>query len=162
MRTKGFVIALGIGLVVAAVAVLGVVTLQRGSTPHLAAEITGVRTLGVEESASVALVDFRFTNDSRMLFIVQDTLMTLVDGKGQVHEGRIISASHTNQLFELFAALGGRQAESLVAKTRIGAGQARTAMVAARFEISKTALDARQKLTVSVQEVDGAVSELTR
>ena len=162
MPSKGFVVALGIGLAVAAVLVSAILLKQRGSTPRLAGGITNVRTLGVEESASVAIVDFRFTNDSKLLFIVQQTGMTVLDSAGNVREGRILSASDTNQLFELFPALGPKAADTLIMKTRIGTRQSRVAMLAARFEISKAKLDARQKLTVLVQEIDGAVSELSR
>jgi hypothetical protein len=162
VRSKGFLIALGAGLGVVAFVVAGVVWKQRGSTPHLAGEITQVRTLGVEASASVAIVDFRVTNDSRLLFIVNETAMRVEDPIGNIREGRILSASDANALFELFPALGPRGADTLTIKTRIGAGQSRTAMLAARFEMSKTDLDARRKITISIQEVDRAVSELSR
>lgn len=154
--------AVAAGLAIVLVFVLGVVWKQRGSTPRLVGEITNVRTLGVEESASVAIVDFRFVNDSKLLFIVHGTGMTVTDSVGRVHEGRILSASHTNELFTLFPALGAKAADTLIMKTRLGAGDSRQAMLAARFEISKAQLDARQKISLSVQEVDGAVSELSR
>jgi hypothetical protein len=162
MRSKGFLIALGIGLAVMAVFVGGILLKQRGSTPRLRGEISNVRTLGVEENASVAIVDFVCVNDSKLLFIVHLTGMTVTDAGGRVHEGRILSASDTKQLFDFFPALGARTADALVMKTRLGAGEARRAMLAARFEISKAELDARRKITVSVQEIDGAVSELSR
>ena len=162
MPHKGFLTALGIGLAVVAVLVAGILLKQRGSTPRLAGAITNVRTLGVEENAAVAFVDFRFTNDSKMLFIVQQTGMTVSDSAGNVREGRILSASDTNHLFDLFPALGPKAAEPLIMKIRVGSGQSRTALLAARFEISKAELDARKKVTILVHEVDGAVSELSR
>jgi hypothetical protein len=162
MLTKGFGIALVIGLVVAGLIVAAILFQQRGATPRLAGEITQVRTLGVEESASVAIADFRYTNDSKMLFIVQQTGMTVTDAAGQIREGRILSAADSHQLFQLFPALGPRAADTLIMKTRIGSGQSGSAMLAARFEISKGRLDARQKLSLSIQEIDGAVSELSR
>lgn len=162
MPNKSFLTALGIGLAVAAVLVTGILLKQRGTTPRLAGAITNVRTLGVEENAAVAFVDFRFTNDSKLLFIVQQTGMTVTDSIGNVREGRILSASDTNQLFDLFPALGPRAADPLIMKIRVGSGQSRTALLAARFEISKADLDARKKITILVYEVDGAVSELAR
>jgi hypothetical protein len=162
MPHKSFLTAFGIGLAVAAVLVTGILLKQRGTTPRLAGAITSVRTLGVEENASVAFVDFRFTNDSKLLFIVQQTGMTVTDSIGNVREGRILSASDTKQLFDLFPALGPQTADPLIMKIRIGSGQSRTALLAARFEMSKADLDARQKVTISVHEIDGAVSELSR
>jgi hypothetical protein len=162
MVQKGFLTALGIGLGVAALLVAGILLKQRGSTARLAGAITNVRTLGVEENASVAFVDFRFTNDSKLLFIVQQTGMTVTDSIGNVREGRILSASDTNQLFDLFPALGTKTADPLIMKIRVGSGQSKTAMLAARFEMSKAELDARKKITVLVHEVDGSISELSR
>ena len=162
MPSKSFLAAMGIGLVVAALLVVAIVFQQQGSTPRLAGEITNVRTLGVEEAASVAIVDFRFVNDSKLRFIVQDTGMTVVDAAGDVRTGRILSASDTNQLFALFPALGPKAAEGLVMKNRVQPDESRPAMLAARFEISKSALDARRRITVSVTEIDGAISELSR
>lgn len=162
MPSKGFLAAMGIGLVVMALLVVAVVFQQQGSTPRLAGEITNVRTLGVEEAASVAIVDFRFVNDSKLRFVVQDTGMTMVDAAGDLRTGRILSASDTNQLFVLFPALGPKAAEGLVMKNRVQPGEARPAMLGARFEISKSALDARRRITVSVTEIDGAISELSR
>lgn len=135
---------------------------QRGSTPRLVGEISNVRTLGMDQSSSVAIVDFRFTNDSKLLFVVQSTGMSVLDAQGEPRQGRIISASDANSLFELFPALGAKTAETIVLKNRVAAGASRPAMLAARFEIPKAALDSRQKITVSVAEVDGAVSELSR
>ena len=159
---KGFLISMAIGLAVVGIFVGLVVYKQRGSTPRLVGEIASVRTLEMDESSSVAIVDLRVTNDSRLLFIVRETAMRAVDAKGEARQGRIISASDAKRLFELFPALGSISSEMLIIKTHIPASESRTMMLAARFEIPKADLDARKSITVSVGEVDGAVSELSR
>ena len=161
MPNKSALVSLGMGLVVAAVIVGLIVLKQQGSTPRLAGRITAVRTLGMDESSSVAIVDFRFTNDSRYRFVVGDCAMSVVDAKGETRQGQVISASHTAQLFELFPALGLKAGEPLIIKTKIAPGASNLVMLAARFDLSKTDLDARKKIGVSVTEVDGAVSELS-
>ena len=162
MPNKGFLIALGLGGAVVAVLIGLVVLKQQGSTPRLAGAITNVRTLGMDESSSVAIVDFRFVNESRLRFIVQSTGMTLVDSKGETREGQIIAAADTNELFKLFPAIGAKAGETLIIKNRIEPKESRQVMLAARFEIPKTELDSRKSITISVLEVDGAVSELSR
>ena len=122
MRTKGFAIAMGIGLIVMAIFVGGIVLKQRGSTPRLVGEIVNVRTLGVEPDASVAIVDLNVTNDSKLLFIVQQTGMSVLDSNSLPHEGRIVSASDTDRLFSLFPALGAKTAEVLVIRTASARG----------------------------------------
>ena len=162
MFNKSTLLSLAAGLVVAGVVVGLIVLKQQGATPRLAGQITNVRTLGMDQSSSVAIVDFRFTNDSKYRFVVGSTAMSVVDAQGQSHEGRILAAADIRQLFELFPALGLKTGEPLIIKTRIPPGGSSLATLAARFEIPKEALDARKKVTLSVQDVDGPVSEISR
>lgn len=162
MRIKAILVRLAIGLAVAS-AIVGVILLvQQGATPRLAGEITNVRTLGMDQSSSVAIVDFKFVNDSKHLFIVGTTDMSVIDPIGNARQGQILAASSIKDLFELFPALGEKTGEPLIIKTRIPAGTSKAVMLAARFEISKSDLDARKKITVSVTDLDGAVSEISK
>ena len=149
-------------MVVASILVGLIILKQRGATPHLAGEITAVRTLGMDQSSSVAIVDFHFTNDSRYTFIVSATDMSLIDAAGNSRPGQILAASSVKELFELFPALGAKTGDPLIIKTKIPPGASRYVMLGARFEISKANLDARKKLTVSISEIDGAVSEISK
>lgn len=162
MLNKTTLISLGLGLVVASVLVGLIILKQQGATPRLAGEITAVRTLGMDQSSSVALVDFRFTNDSKHPFVVSTTGMSAVDAKGETKQGQIIAAASIKELFDLFPALGARNAEALIIKTRFAPGAGRSAMLAARFEISKPDLDARKKISMFITDVDGAVSEISK
>ena len=162
MVNKSTLVTLGLGLAVASVVVGLIVLKQRGSTPRLVGEISQVRTLGMDPSSSVAIADFHFTNSSRYTFIVQLSDMAVVDAKGETRQGQVISADHVNQLFELFPALGPKNGEPLIIKTKIVPQALFSGMMGARFDLSKTDLDARKKITVSIIEVDGAISELSR
>ena len=161
MPNRNALLAMLVGLVVAAALVGLIVFKQAGSTPRLEGEITAVRTLGMDRSSAVAIVDFRFTNTSRYRFIVQSTAMTVVDAKGATHEGAVVASSDADELFRLFPAIGPRAAATLIIKTRFQPQQAGSAMLAARFEIPKAALDARSRISVTITEIDGAVSEIT-
>jgi hypothetical protein len=159
---KTALISLGLGLVVASVLVGLILVKQRGATPHLAGEVLSVRTLGMDQSSSVAIVDFRFTNDSRFPLVVATTDMSLVTATGETKQGQILAASNIEELFDLFPALGARSTEPLIIKTRFAPGAGRAAMLAARFEIPKADLDARKKLSLFVTDVDGGVSEISK
>jgi hypothetical protein len=156
------VVAMAIGLAVAALLVGLIVLKQSGSTPRLEGEITSVRTLGMDRASAVALVDFRFTNNSRYQFIVQSTAMSVVDAKGNVYEGAVVAARDADELFRLFPAIGAKTADTLIIKTRVEPRASRTAMLSARFEIPKAALDARSRIAVAITEIDGAVSEIAQ
>jgi len=162
MPNKSLLVKIGLGLAVAAALVGLILVKQRGATPRLAGEVTSVRTLGMDAASSVAIVDFRLTNPSRILFVVQSTGMSLVDASGQTRPGQMVAASDANYLFELFPALGARTAETLVIKTRIAPAASLASMLTARFEISKAELDARRSIVVSLTDADGSVSEIIR
>ena len=159
---KTLLASMKLGLAAAA-AIVGLIVLrQRGSTPDLVGEITAVRTLGMDASSSVAIVDFQFTNESRFPFIVRSCEMTVVGAKGEAQQGQIVAASDANQLFDLFPALGLKAGEPLIIKTKIAPRGSRRAMLTARFEIPKAELDARRKMILTITEVDGAVSQLSK
>jgi hypothetical protein len=162
MPNKATLIAMGLGLAAAALIVGAIVFMQRGATPRLVGEITRVRTLETDPSGSVAIVDFRFTNDSHYAFLVKSAELSIIDFKGQARQGQTASAADAVQLFTYFPALGSQTAEPLVARTRIGSGASREGMLVARFELPKAELDARRKMVLAVTEVDGAVSEISQ
>ena len=53
-------VALGVGLVVVLCAVAGTLYMQRGAHVELNGSILKVRTQAMDESSSVAVIDFRF------------------------------------------------------------------------------------------------------
>lgn len=157
---KQFLPFIGIGVVVAALAVALVFYLQRGAHVELQGVIQKVRTLAVEEKAAIAVVDFRFVNSSDYLFIVREVSLLLEDARGQIHDGAVVSEGDAQRIFEYYPALGQKYNPSLVARTRIAARQSMDRMLAARFEVPEKELQARRRLIIRVEEVDGAVSEI--
>ncbi len=65
-------------------------------------DITEVRTLAMDQNASVAIVDFEGVNMSDILFVVDDREIIVVDENGIPHEGSTISAFDLKQLFKFF------------------------------------------------------------
>jgi len=135
---------------------------QKGARLVLAGEITNVRTLGMDEKSSVAIVDFKLTNRSQYPFVVGSTAMSLVDANGETQEGSMVSDGHTKDLFEAFPVLGTKIARSLAIKEKIAPGESRAVTLAARFEIPKGDADVRKLIKVTVTEIDGTVTELSQ
>ncbi len=123
--------------------------------------ITNVRTLAMDQNASVAIVDFEGANTSEILFVVGDREIIVVDENGIPYEGSIISVFDLEQLFKYFTALGEMKNKPLVSSAKLAPGDTVRGVVAARFEISKDQIDARRELVLRVTDVDGGVSEFS-
>ena len=121
--------------------------------------ITNVRTLAMDEYASVAIVDFEGANSSDILFVVEDREIIVVDENGIRYEGSTIGAFDLEQLFKYFTALGEMKNEPLVRSTKLAPGDTIQGVVAARFEISKDQIDARRELILRISDADGGISE---
>ncbi len=157
MKVYQFILAGLIGA--AALAGIGFFA-SRGKAARLEGAITNIRTLGSDETSSVAIVDFEAVNPSQILMIVSGRDLLIVDEQGVLHEGSTISAADLKMLFQYFPALGAMENEALIDRVRVEPGRGLRGVVAARFEIPKHRLDARQELVLRIKEVDGGVSEL--
>jgi hypothetical protein len=133
---------------------------SRGSAARLEGHITNIRTLGMDENSSVAIVDFEAMNPSQILMIVGDRDIVVTDEQGILRESSTISAADLKSLFQYFPALGSLDNEPLTTRVRVEPGRVLRGVVAARFEIPKYVLDARRSLVLQVKDVDGGVSEL--
>ena len=149
-----------IGVVVAGLAVVFTFFVQRGAHLELAGAIQKVRTLAVEETASIAVLDFRLVNASNYPFIVREVTVSLEDRQGKPLEGAVVSEVDAQRLFQYFPALGQKYNPSLVARTRVAPRHSMDRMLAARFEVAEKELQARRRLKIRVEDVDGAVSEI--
>ena len=105
MKAYQFILAGLIGA--AAVAGIGFLA-SRGSAARLEGAITNIRTLGSDETSSVAIVDFEVANPSQILLIVGDRDLLVVDEQGMQHESSTISAADLKMLFQYFPALAAR------------------------------------------------------
>src|SRR5713226_2882203 len=106
MVNKTTLISLGLGVVAVTVFVALIVFVQRGASPRLEGQITAVRTLGMDESSSVAIVDFHVTNTSQHRMVIGSIEMSVVDSKGEAKQGQVIAASDLHRIFEILPAKG--------------------------------------------------------
>src|SRR5712691_451886 len=153
-------VALVAGLLVVVCAVGGVLFMQRGAHVELKGAILKVRTQAMDESSSVAVVDFRFENTSNYPFVVRQVDVSIEDKDGKAVEGAAVSELDARRLFQYYPALGQKYNDSLLIRDKIPGRQTMDRMIVARFEVQEAALQSRKKLIVRVMDVDGPVAEL--
>lgn len=156
---KPLVIAMAAGLAVVAALVAGIVAMQWGAHIEISGQVLKVRTAPIDEHSSAVAIDFRFTNPARYSFVVKGVTVVLEDKSGKQWEGVTISEIDTERLFEGLPLLGRKYNPSLFGGNKIAPHQTEDRMVAARFDLPHDQLDSRRRFLVSVEEVDGAVSE---
>lgn len=159
--TKSFRNAFLIGLAIIAVAVAALLVVNRGSRVGLDGQIMKVRTAPLDENSSVAVIDFRFRNPSRVPFWVRDVTVVMEDKDGQQYDGMVVSEVDAKRLFEGVPLLGQKYNETLLTRDKIPPGASYDRMVAARFEAPESRIAARKRFLIRVEDVDGPVSELS-
>ncbi len=160
MPSKGFLIAFGAGLAVVVVAIGAVLFMQRGAHIELKGSILKVRTAAMDDSSSVAVVDFRFANPASYPFVVRSVDVSIIGADGNVYQGKPVSEVDAQRLFQFYKLLGQKYNDSLLMRDKIGARRTEDRMIAARFEIPERLLSARKNLKIRIEDVDGPVSEL--
>lgn len=149
-----------VGLVIVA-AVVGIVLVSnRGSHIEIKGEILKARTHAAEETASVAILDFRFVNPANYPFQVRKVDVTAELADGKTAEGMVIADADARQYLAHYPAMGQKYNDSLVIREKIRPKQSLDKMVMARFEVPEALLETRKRFRIRVEEVDGAVSEI--
>jgi hypothetical protein len=159
--SKNFLTAFVIGIAVIAVAITGVLYMQRGARVGLLGNILKVRTAPLDENSSVAVIDFRFRNPANDPFIVRTVTVILEDADGNQYPGATVSESDARRLFEGLPLLGQKFNDTLVTREKIAPGAAADRMVAARFEAPEARLDKRKRFILRIEDVDGPVTEFS-
>lgn len=158
MKRYRFVLA---GLAGAAFLLWSGLEVSNWKTARLEGRITQVRTLGMDERSSVAIVDFEARNPSDVEMMIGDRTLSMINAQGIPRTGRTISAADLKGLFDYFPALGLIEHDPLLRRVRVSSGDRISGMIAARFEVPKHELDLRRELTLRIGDLDGSVSEIT-
>jgi hypothetical protein len=153
--SRNFWIAFGGGILAIALAVAGILHMQRGSAIDMEAKILKVLTAPLDENSAIAVVYFRLTNPSNLLLEVRQVQVDLVDTKGNRDTGDTISDGDTRRVFDAIPLLGPKYLESLSMRQRISAHSTTDYMVAARFPVPVSMLEQRARFILRVDEVDG-------
>ncbi|MCC7175613.1 MAG: hypothetical protein IT159_10485 [Bryobacterales bacterium] len=159
MRLRFLLYAL-IGLAAVAGVVAWVFHVQRGAHMRLEGSILKVRTLATDANSSVALIDFRVTNQADYTWMVRSVDVSVIDGQGYLVEGSTIADPDAARLFDYFPLLGQKFNDSLTMRSRILPHQTVDRMIGVRFEIPEAQVLARKNLKIRISEVDRGESEI--
>jgi hypothetical protein len=158
---SNFAIAFGIGIGVIAMAVTGVLYMQRGSRLELPGKVLKVRTAPLDENSSVAVIDFRVTNSSDVVFMVRSVSVEMEDNQGKSYQGSVAADMDVKPLFEGVPLLGQKYNETLLMRQSIRPHTSTDRMVAARFQAPEAMLEARKRFIVRIEEMDRTSFELS-
>jgi len=157
--SRTLLITFAVGIAVVAMAVLGVVYMQRGAHVELTGKILKVRTAPLDEQSAAAVVDFRITNPSDYPFQIQAVTVLLEGESGASIEGATVSEMDARGLMAGVPLLGEKFNPTLMVRERVPGRTTLDRMVAARFEAPDAQLQKRKRFVVKVEEVDGVVAE---
>ncbi len=159
--SKNFWMFLGVGLVLVAIG-LGFVFLGTEKNHlELTGQILKVRVLSIEPNASFVVADFRVKNPSGIDFVVKDVKLTLDPASGDPVQGSVTSKADIDTIFQYQKLIGPKFNSVLSLRDTVKAGMTADFMVAARFELSEQAIQARKALHLRLEDLEGPVSELT-
>lgn len=151
-----FVAAFTIGLIVVAVAVGGILFMQRGA--HM--DLTGfmkVRIHPTDDNTALAIVDLHITNPSDYDFQVSNVTVTLVTQTGEFATG-IVSRVDAERLFAAVPEAGPYY-PTLYTKALIKAKSTGNYTLLAQYSAPERILAARKRFVVQIQETNGKVAE---
>jgi hypothetical protein len=159
--SKRLLIFFGIGVVALAIAVVVMLSANKGSHLELLGKIMKVRTGALGQGNSIAVMDFRVTNPSDLPFTVRDVRISLEKANGDREDGVTISKADLKQLFQYNRFLGDQYNEGLGLQDTIAPHATVDRMVAAHFEVSDADLEKSKAVHVSIQDVNSPLWETT-
>lgn len=160
--SKRFLIFFGVGIVAVVIAVIAILDYTKGSHLVLQGQILKIRTGGLSDADSVAVLDFRVTNPSNIPFVVRTVDVSLEQSNGSMVEGNTVSKSDLKQLFDYNKFLGERYNDGLGMKDAIPPHSTVDRMVAARFDVNNRDLEKGKAIHLSIQDMDGPLFETSR
>jgi len=155
---RELLLPVAIGIVVAATVAAIVLKVNLGAHMVLDGSLKSVRVIAIEQ-ASAMVVDFRLSNPAGYPFVVR-TVSLIAEIGGKPIEGTVVADVDAKRLIDYYPAIGPKYNDTLRMKDRILPGQTVDRMVAARFEVPEAKLQARTRLTLRIEEVDGQVTEI--
>jgi hypothetical protein len=147
-----------VGLVLVVIVVGAVLFFKRGIEPTGA--ILKIRTQALDESSSIAVVDFRVKNSSDTGLVIRNVSVSLEAKDGKKYTGTSVSEVDAQSLFKYYPVLGQKFNDTLRVRDKIAAHQTVDRMIASRFEVAESQLAERARLIVRVEDVDGPAAEI--
>jgi len=159
--SKQFWSFLAVGLAVVGIVIAVVWFGTKSSHLELDGKILKVRTLALGKDASLVVIDFRVTNPSAVPFVVRDVALKLTPSSGPEVDGSPASKTDIDRVFEAEKLIGPHFNDVLSLQDRIPPNKTLDRMTGARFEVPEPEVDRRKSLVLRLEDVDGAIAELT-
>jgi hypothetical protein len=153
--SKNILIASLVGIAIVVIAVATIFHAQSGAHIELTGKILKVRTAPIDETSSVAAVDFRVTDPADYPFMVKSVTLIVVDASGKQIEGSTVSEPDAKRIFDGIPLLGPKYNPSLIMSERVAPHATVDRMTSARFDVPDTTLERRRNLILRIEEVDG-------
>lgn len=160
--SKRLLIFFSIGVVAVAIAVVVILTANKGAHLQLVGKIIKVRTGALGEGNSIAVMDFRVENPSDKPFVVRTVDIALEQKDGSMLDGVTVSKSDLKQVFQYNRFLGDQYNDGLGLQDTIAPHSMVDRMVAAHFEVSNDDLEKAKAVHLSIQDVDGPLWETSQ
>ena len=158
--SKQFWLLLVAGLAIVA-AGLGILLMgTKGNHLELTGDILHTRTLALNPTASIVIVDFRVKNPSDVPFVVKSVTIQLDPSSGAPIDGRSVSKPDVENVFKYEKLLGPKFNDVLSIRDRIDPHHTIDRMAGARFEVSDSSVDARKAILVRIEDMDGTIAEI--
>lgn len=158
--TKRFWILMGVGLAVVAAGLAVLLLSTKGAHLELDGTILKVRVLALNPNASLVIVDFRVRNPSDVPFVVKQVTTKFYPVSGDPTDGTSISKPDVENVFKYEKLLGPKFNDVLSIRDRIAPHQSVDRMVGARFEMGESAIDLRNAIHLSIEDMDGTVADI--
>jgi hypothetical protein len=149
-----------VGLAVAALMAAGLLYLNRGAHLVLKGGIQKVRVHGFDDNSSLVIADFRVSNPSDTLLVVQSVEMFVDTADGQTYDGTTVAEVDAKRVMAAMPELGPKYNPSLIPRDQIRPKETADRMIAARFEVPGAKVEGRRKVRIRIKDVDGAISEI--
>ncbi len=158
---KTFGKILGVGLAVVIVIIAFVFFAKRDD--HLAPTGTVLkeRTIDLNETTSLLLLDIRMVNDSNVSMSLSNIAMSVDLKDGGTVDGHVLGKSDLMGTFGYFPLLGEKFNEALAVRDEIPPHSKVDRMISASFEVPLAQMDARKKVTLLVEDASGAKAVIT-
>jgi hypothetical protein len=150
-------------LAIAAVGAIiaGTLWFTRKNTLAVGGRIVKVRTHAVDADNTIAVLDFRISNQSALLMKVREAEVVLIPANGPEVRGETVSEMDAVRLFDYFKDLGQKYNPSLLINDKIAPGQTIDRMLASSFKVPQSQFENRKAIRLRILDVDGATVELT-
>jgi len=160
--SKQFFIFFGAGIVAVGIALVLILSANKGAHLELKGKILGIRTGALSDNDSIAVLDFRIENISDVPFVVREVDVTVDTKNGATQQGNNVSRDDLKKLFQFNRFLGDQYNDSLSIKDKIAPHSSVDRMVAARFDLKNRDLEAAKTIHLSIQDMDGPLFETSR